>query len=93
MAKNKGKKQVANATDAQAKRGPLPGVYVTRRGREDDKVLAFQGKEYGAMLQPSGDLVITEMMPDVMNQNKGEPIPKVRRFIAEGTWDDVMVIE
>lgn len=85
MAKDKKAKTVP------IKQEPPAGVYVTRRDNPD-KVMAFQGDQFQAQLTPTGDIAIVELVPDVGNTNGGNPTQQVRRFIAEGTWSDVVVV-
>ncbi len=86
MAK-KEKKTSADSTQTMS-----PGVYITRRG-ETEKMMAFQGKDFEAQLTPTGDIAVIEMVPDVGGSNGGNPVPRIRQFIAEGTWNDVVVVD
>ena len=74
---------------------PEQGVYVSRmadegKAPEDRTLMAFKGP-FDCQLTPSGALVIVEMVPDVANVNKGQPVPKIRRFIADGVWAEIIV--
>jgi len=78
--------------DIEKKKGPEPGIYITRTN-ESDKVMGFQGSNFEAQLTPTGDIVVVELVPDIGNENDGHDVSKIRRFIAAGTWEDVVVIE
>ena len=74
---------------------PDRGVYVVRmrdvdKPDGDKKLMAFKG-EFECQMTPQGALAIVEMVPDVANANKGLPIPKIRRFIADGVWAEVLI--
>ena len=73
---------------ALAGRKPKEGVYITNN--RDDKVLAFEG-DFEAQLTPTGVVCIIEMVPDLENKNKGQPVPVVRQFINNDRWAEIIV--
>jgi len=74
---------------------PEQGVYVLRsreleKPEEERKLMVFKGN-FDCQMTPAGALVIVELVPDMANINKGQPIPKIRQFIADGQWAEVVV--
>lgn len=61
---------------------------VTLRYSDDRPDLELDG-DYEAQLTPNGAVCFIEMIPDLLNQNKGQPAPIVRRFVNAKAWAEV----
>lgn len=78
---------------ALAKAPPPPPTRIVREGvtlrYSDDRDDLEMDGDYEAQLTPGGAVCFIEMVPDVANQNKGEPVPIVRRFVNADAWAEV----
>ena len=78
------RKQLA-VEKAQRNRIPKEGVTITRDGKDD---LVFEG-DFDAQLTPTGVVCIVELVPDLLNQNKGNAIPVIRKFVNHDKWSEI----
>lgn len=53
-----------------------------------DQGHVFTGN-YDAGVTPGNCLIISELVPDMMNQNKGNPMPKIRTIYNPDAWAQV----
>ena len=66
---------------------PKEGVEITML--EGDPLI-FDG-DFEAQLTPTGVVCVVELVKDLLNQNKGQPIPVIRRFVNTTQWAQVIV--
>lgn len=52
--------------------------------------LVFEG-DYEAQLTPTGVVCIVELVPDLLGQNKGDPIPVIREFVNTRQWTRIIL--
>lgn len=50
----------------------------------------FEG-DFDAGVTPANALVVSELVPDVANKNKGNPIPQVRTIYNSRHWQQVIL--
>ena len=68
-------------------RVPKEGVTITMQKGDD---IEFDG-DFDAQLTPTGVVCIIEMVPDLLNQNSGNPIPVIRKFVNAELWAEITV--
>lgn len=68
-------------------RVPKEGITITLM---DETKVEFNG-DFDAQVTPTGVLCVVEMVPDLLNQNQGNPIPVIRQFVNSGVWAQVAV--
>ncbi len=72
---------------AQCNRVPKEGVTIKLKVGED---IVFEG-DFDAQLTPNGVVCVVELVPDLLNQNKGNPIPVIRAFVNADEWSEIVV--
>ncbi len=73
----------------KAIRNRVPKEGVTIKLKEGDDIV-FAG-DFDAQLTPSGVVCVVELVPDLLNQNKGQPIPVIRAFVNSDQWAEIVV--
>lgn len=90
-----GKQTAAQQLRAQGKsrppqqppRVPKEGLTITLK---NETKLEFDG-DFDAQVTPTGVLCVVEMVADLLNQNQGNPIPVIRKFVNTDVWAEVTV--
>jgi len=54
--------------------------------RDSDNANVFEG-DYEVALGPDATLIVNEIVADVANVNKGNPIPKLKAIYNPAAWD------
>ncbi len=79
-----------------AAHAPKPTARIPREGvkirySDDTPDLELSG-DFEAQLTPSGSVCFIELVPDLLNQNKGEPVPIARRFVNLNSWAEIELL-
>lgn len=70
---------------------PNVTVYIDTYAHEE-LVDVWEG-DYDVALQQDGRLVVVEAMPDVLNENDGKPIPRIRCIYNGRYWEKAEVTD
>ena len=79
----------AQLASEKAVKNRIPKEGVTIKMVKGDD-LEFDG-DFEAQLTPTGVVCIVELVADLLNQNKGNPIPVIREFVNNADWKRVIV--